>query len=93
MTEAELVYENKDLKEIVSNLSLESLRLKRELEISKESSSNWYKWYKQENDLLVIANKKTEDYKKAYDLLMEFFEEIPDDEKDRVHKQLQDLNL
>jgi len=42
---------------------------------------------------LVKAQREIDKYKKAYDILMEYFDSISDEEKPKVAKQLKELGL
>ena len=42
---------------------------------------------------IIQLEKELEDYKKAYDILMDYFDCIPDEEKEEVSKQLDECNL
>jgi len=41
----------------------------------------------------MTKEKSESRYKKAYDILMEYWDSLPDDEKDIIHAKLQELGL
>jgi hypothetical protein len=45
------------------------------------------------NESVASANEEVDRYKKAYDILMEYFDELPEDVKEEVHIQLEELDL
>lgn len=45
------------------------------------------------NELILMLEKDKEKYEKAYNILIEYFDSIADEEKPKVHKQLKKLGL
>jgi hypothetical protein len=45
------------------------------------------------NDALDYANAETDKYKKAYNVLMDYFEELSEESKSEIHEKLEKLDL